>query len=250
MVTSPSSAALDGQSAPLLPELSIVIPVHDEEGAIADVLAAVRSAAPRSAVRWEIVVVDDGSRDRTPRLLQAAASRDARIRVVRHPGNRGYGAALRTGFAAARFDWVFFTDGDGQLDPTQLPDAVAALGEADGVVGYRARRAESSWRRMNTAIWNGLVRTALGVPVRDLNCAFKLLPRVVLAPDGLRARGAVISAEILARAARAGFRFAEIPVLHRPRRQGRPSGARPRVVLRAAWELPLLYWRLRRGATA
>lgn len=245
----PSLAVADA-TAPLLPELSIVVPVHDEEDAIEAVLLAARSAAPRAAVRWEVVVVDDGSLDRTPALLDGIAARDPRIRVVRHDRNRGYGAALRSGFAASRFEWVFLTDGDGQLDPAQLPDAVAALRDADGVVGYRRRRADSFARRVNTAIWNGVVRSALGVPVRDLNCAFKLLPRAVLAPDGLTTTGAAISAEILARAARAGFRLAEIPVVHRPRRGGRSSGARPAVVLRAAWELPRLCWRLRREGAA
>lgn len=240
------SVAVAGAATPMLPELSVVIPVHDEEGAIAEVVAAVRSAAPRVAAHWEVVVVDDGSRDGTPAVLRALAASDPHVRVVRHPANRGYGAALRTGFAAARFEWIFLTDGDGQLDPAQLPEAVAALRDADGVVGYRLRRADSLARRLNTALWNGMVRSVLGVAVRDLNCAFKLLPRTVLAPEALTASGAVISAEILARATRAGRRFAEIPIVHRPRRRGRSSGARPAVVLRAAWELPRLCWRLRR----
>jgi glycosyltransferase involved in cell wall biosynthesis len=250
MRTAAPSVALEDEPTPLLPSLSVVIPVHDEEGAIADVLAAVERVAGQVAGEWEIVVVDDGSGDGTPALLRGVAAREPRIRVVRHESNRGYGAALRSGFAAARFAWVFFTDGDGQLDPGQLPDAVEALGDADGVVGYRLRRSDSLARRVNTALWNRLVRVVLDVPVRDLNCAFKLLPRHVLAPEGLRARGAVISAEILARAARAGCRFVEIPVVHRPRRRGRPSGARPGVVFRAAWELPRLCWRLRREGAA
>lgn len=250
MTTSAESLALAGVTVPMLPELSVVIPVHDEEGTIAEVVDAVRATAPRVASRWELVVVDDGSRDGTAAVLRRLVSADARVRIVRHAQNRGYGAALRSGFAAARFDHVFFTDGDGQLDPRQLPDAVAALRGADAVVGYRLRRSDSPARRLNTALWNGVVRAVLGVPVRDLNCAFKLLPRRVLAPEGLRADGAVISAEILARAVRSGFRFAEIPVDHRPRRRGRPSGARPAVVLRAAWELPLLCWRLRRDGAA
>jgi len=245
-VRSVSLSIADAGEDPILSELSVVIPVHDEEGAIAEVLEMVRRAAPRAAGRWEIVVVDDGSTDGTPAVLRTLAAADSRVRVVRHDANRGYGAALRSGFAAARFEWVFLTDGDGQLDPGQLPEAVMALGDADGVVGYRLRRSDSWARRLNTALWNGVVRTVLGVPVRDLNCAFKLLPRRVLAPEALRATGAVISAEILARASRAGCRFAEIPVAHRPRRLGRPSGARPRVVLRAAWELPWLCWWLRR----
>jgi len=245
-VRSASSSAAETGEDPILSELSVVIPVHDEEGAITEVLDLVRRAAPRAAGRWEIIIVDDGSTDGTPGVLRALAAADSRVRVVRHGTNRGYGAALRSGFAAARFEWVFFTDGDGQLDPGQLPEAVMALGDADGVVGYRLRRSESWVRRANTALWNAAVRALLGVPVRDLNCAFKLLPRRVLAPESLRTTGAVISAEILARASRAGCRFAEIPVAHRPRLLGRPSGARPGVVLRAAWELPRLCWWLRR----
>ena len=250
MPWSSNSAALRSPGAQALSGLSIVIPVHDEAEVIGDVIAAVRAAVPEVAFRWELVVVDDGSADGTAAVLDAMELADARLRVVRHDRNRGYGAALRSGFAAARFEWVFYMDGDGQLDPGQLPDAVAALADADGVVGYRVHRADPLLRRLNAALWNGLVRSLLGVAIRDLNCAFKLLPRRLLAPDSLFASGAVLSAEIVARAARSGCRLAEIPIEHRPRRRGRSSGGRPSVMLRAAWELPRLYWRLRRESPA
>jgi glycosyltransferase involved in cell wall biosynthesis len=231
--------------APLSGGVSAVVPVHDEEAAIAGVVEALLDELPRVASRFELIVVDDGSTDRTAAVLDHLACAVPWLRVVRHPSNRGYGAALRSGFALARHAWVLVIDGDGQIDPTQLGDVVAALDGHDGVVGYRARRADAWPRRLNTAAWNGLVRWLFGLETRDLNCAFKLLPTSLVQDAALVSEGAVISAEILVRAARSGYRLAEVPIVHRPRRFGRPSGARPGVVARAGLELLRLHRRTR-----
>jgi glycosyltransferase involved in cell wall biosynthesis len=231
--------------APLGGGVSAVVPVHDEEAAIAGVIEALLDELPRVASRFELIVVDDGSTDRTAVVLDRLACAVPWLRVVRHPSNRGYGAALRSGFAIARHAWVLVIDGDGQIDPTQLGDVVAALDGHDGVVGYRAQRADAWLRRLNTAAWNGLVRWLFGLETRDLNCAFKLLPTSLVQDAALVSDGAVISAEILMRAARAGYRLAEVPIVHRPRRSGRASGARPGVVARAGLELLRLHRRTR-----
>jgi glycosyltransferase involved in cell wall biosynthesis len=227
--------------APLVGGVSAVVPVHDEEAAIAGVVEALLAELPRVASRFELIVVDDGSTDRTAAVLDRLACGVRWLRVVRHPSNRGYGAALRSGFAVARHAWVLVIDGDGQIDPTQLGDLVAALDGHDGVVGYRARRADAWMRRLNTAAWNALVRWLFGLETRDLNCAFKLLPTSLVREAALVSEGAVISAEILVRAAGAGYRLAEVPIVHRPRRSGRASGARPGVVARAGLELLRLH---------
>ncbi|HWP65839.1 MAG TPA: glycosyltransferase family 2 protein [Candidatus Limnocylindria bacterium] len=238
------------RSAPVLDGLSVVVPVHDEEGAVAGVVHALARELPGVARRYEVIVVDDGSTDRTAVVLAALRRTVPQLRVVRHAGNRGYGAALRSGFAAARHPWVLLIDGDGQIDPGALRDVVAALDGHDGVVGYRVRRADALARRVNTFAWNGAVRWLFGLAPRDVNCALKLLPAELVQDHALQTDGAVISAEILVRAARAGYRLAEVPVMHRPRRSGRASGARPSVVARAGVELVRLYWRTRREARA
>src|SRR5215470_13634114 len=228
-----------------LPSLSAFFPARDEEANVLPVAAGLLRVLPAVAVRWELVIVDDGSRDATGRLADALARAHAAVRVVHHATSRGYGGAIRAGLAAARYEYVFFTDGDGQYDPAQIPALIAELGRADVVVGYRHARADPLARRLNAAGWNLLVRVLFGLPVRDVNCAFKLFRRSALAGIVPEADGAMVSAELLARLVRAGHRIVEVPVDHYPRRHGVPSGASPRVVARAFVELFRFYRRLR-----
>jgi cellulose synthase/poly-beta-1,6-N-acetylglucosamine synthase-like glycosyltransferase len=231
-----------------LPGLTAVVPVHDEEATLAAVVEGLLGVLPAVARRWELVIVDDGSRDATAAIADRLARERSTVRVVRHGRNRGYGAALRSGFAVARHDFVFWMDGDGQFDPRELPALVAALGDRDAAVGYRRRRADPWPRRLNTVAWNALVRACFGLAVRDVNCAFKLVRRAALAAAMPAACGAMVSTELLVRLGQRGCRIAEVPVGHFPRRAGRPSGAAPRVVLRAFVELARLAPRLWRPA--
>ncbi len=225
-----------------LPSLSACFPVHDEEANVEPMTEAVLRVLPSVAVRWELIIVDDGSRDGTAAIVDRLARERDGVRVVRHDRNRGYGAAVRSGLAACRHDYVFLTDGDRQFDPADLAALLPSLEGADVVIGYRRTRADSLPRRLNTAGWNLLVRALLGVRVRDVNCAFKLLRRDAVAGLPLRADGALLPAELLARVVRRGCRIVEVPVAHHPRVAGTPSGARPGVVLGAFGEL----WRLGR----
>jgi glycosyltransferase involved in cell wall biosynthesis len=230
---------------PLLRSLSAFFPAHDEEANVVPLTQAFLAVLPAVAERWELIIVNDGSRDRTPALADQLAREHPGVRVVHHPVNRGYGAAVRSGLAACRYDYVFFTDGDRQFDPAQIGTLIAQLGRADVVVGYRHARADPLPRRLNAAGWNLLMRTLLRIPVRDVNCAFKLFHRDALAGIDARADGAMLSAELMARIARRGHRIAEVPVEHLPRRAGTPTGARPGVILRAFVELFRLYRELR-----
>lgn len=246
MPTPRDAAALRAPDAPGLTGLSAFVPVHDEVENLPGVAAALLAVLPAVAERWELVIVDDGSRDGTAAVADALARRDANVRVVRHRTNLGYGAALRSGLLAARHDAVFWMDGDGQFDPRDLMRLAAAFDGVDAVVGWRERRADPWRRRLNTAMWNRLVGTLFRLPVRDVNCAFKLVRRDALANVDPQACGAMISAELLARLVQRGCSIVEMPVTHRPRRAGTPSGAAPRVVLRAFVELLRLARRLRR----
>jgi glycosyltransferase involved in cell wall biosynthesis len=233
-----------------LPSLTAFFPARNEEGNVAAMVEALRRVLPRVAARWEIVVVDDGSTDGTGAIADDLARRDGRVRAVHHPTSRGYGGAIKSGLAAARYEWIFYTDGDRQFDPEQITRLVAELGRGDVVIGYRHRRADRLVRRLNGIAWNLLVRVLIGLRFRDIDCAFKLLPRAALEGLVLEAEGAMISTELLARLAQRGCRIAEVPVDHFPRRTGRPSGGSPLVIARAFVELFRLSRRLRRPLPA
>lgn len=237
-------------SAPDAPRLSLVFPVFDEERNVGPLLESALALAPRLATPFEVIVVDDGSRDRSAAVVEAWRCRDPRIRLLHHPTNVGYGAALRSGLRAARGEWVFFTDADLQFDLAELGRLLAHAGAADLVVGYRAPRRDPWHRRAIARAWGLLVRALFGLRVRDIDCAFKVFHRPVLEALPIESLGAFVSTEILVRATRAGFRIAEVPVTHRPRRAGRAKGATPRVILRALVELAALYGELRRPAAA
>lgn len=198
----------------------------------------------RVADDYEIIVVDDGSADRTGAVADELAAADPHVRVVHHPVNRGYGGALKSGFAASRKAYVFFTDGDGQFDVAEIERLLPFVPEYDVVVGYRLDRAEGGLRKLNAAAWNGLVHRLFHIPVRDVDCAFKLFKREVFDMVRVEAEGAMISTEVLARAVRAGFRVHEVGVHHYERRHGTPTGANPLVIVRAFYELFKLYRRI------
>lgn len=228
-----------------LRSLSAFFPVHDEEDNVVPMAEAVLGVLPEVAAEWELVIVDDGSRDATGARADALAGSRQGVRVVHHPTNRGYGAAIRSGLGAVRHEWVFYTDGDRQFDPRQITRLIVELPRADVVVGRRARRADHALRRLNTFAWNTLIRVLFGLRVRDVDCAFKLLPRRAIEGLVLEAEGAMISTELLAHFVHRGLRIAEVPVDHFPRTSGIPSGNDPRVILRAFRELGRLYSRIR-----
>jgi glycosyltransferase involved in cell wall biosynthesis len=230
--------------------LSIVLPCHNEELNVVPAIVEAHVAGAAHARRHEIVVVDDGSSDNTGALASACAESDARVRVVHHERNRGYGAAVRSGFAASRGDWVLLTDGDLQFDLAELEHFLPLAAEHDLVAGYRIDRADPAGRRLAAHAWNALVRRSLGVTVADVDCAFKLARGDALRALPLASDGAMISTELLVRAQRAQWRIAEVGVHHRPRVAGAPSGGDPRVVLRAFREHRELRRALREGERA
>lgn len=219
---------------PYFRHLSIILPAYNEEANLGASVRGLLGALDAQGVSGDIVVVDDGSTDGTSVVL--AGIRDARLRVVRHASNQGYGSALASGFAAAEGDHVFFTDADLQFDPSELARLLALLGTHDMVIGYRAPRRDPLARRVYGRVWTLLVNRLLDVGVRDVNCAFKIFPASVVRTP-LRSSGAGINGELLARARSMGLRIGEVAVSHRPRQAGQASGARPRVVVRALREL-------------
>lgn len=227
-----------------LPSISAFFPAYNEERNVPVMVERLTAVLPTVADDYEIIVVNDGSADRTGAVADGLAAADPHVRAVHHPVNRGYGGALRSGFAASRKAYVFFTDGDGQFDVGEIERLLPFVPEYDVVVGYRLDRVEGGLRKLNAHLWNGLVHRLFRVPVRDVDCAFKLFKREVFDVVRVEAEGAMISTEVLARAVRAGFRVHEVGVHHYERKHGTPTGANPLVILRAFYELFKLYRRI------
>ena len=220
--------------------LSAVMPAFNEEkniGAMIDAMAATLAAITPD---FEIVVVDDGSRDETAERVRDAALKHPQTRLVQHEANRGYGAAVFTGFRSSVKEWIFFTDSDRQFDLDEIHKLLPFAGRFDLVIGWRAPRRDPFMRRLNGWGWSTLVNLLFGYTARDIDCAFKLFRRAIIDQigDTIASRGATFSAEFLVRARRAGFSLHEVPLSgHRPRRAGSATGARPAVILRAFREL-------------
>lgn len=217
--------------------VSAVLPAFNEEGNLERAVEGLGRALTTFAAGFEIIVVDDGSRDGTAELLERLRGGSPNLVVVRHPQNLGYGAALRSGFRRARFPWVFFMDADNQFDPAEVRLLIDRSRDADLVIGYRAVRRDPWPRRLNALAFFTLVRVLFGYLARDVNCAFKLIRRELLDNLNLRSDGALINTELLSLARRRGARIIEVPVHHYPRTTGTQTGARPAVVLRAFREL-------------
>lgn len=226
----------------MVDELSVVLPAFNEEANVEQVVRNCVAYLSRRMPEYELVVVNDGSRDRTGEILNRLAGELPRLRPQHHPQNRGYGAALRTGFDAATKRFVFYMDGDGQFDINELDTVLPLVTDEDHIVtGYRIERRDPFIRRLNAKLFGGwLVRIMLGVRVRDLNCAFKLIPKKVLKAITLESTGALINAELYGRALRRGFGIKEVGVHHYPRSAGVQTGAHLSVILRAFYDLARL----------
>ena len=219
-------------------ELSIVLPAYNEEANIERVVRDVVAFFAGRDIDYEILVVNDGSADRTGEILSRLQSELPQLRPQEHAQNRGYGAALRTGFDNAAKRYVFYMDGDGQFDIKDIDLLLPLASEEAIVTGYRIERRDPFVRRLNAKLFGGfLVRILLKVHVRDLNCAFKLIPKKVLDSITLESTGALINAELYGRSVRRGFGIREVGVHHYPRTAGRQTGGNARVVLRAFKEL-------------
>ena len=224
-----------------IPALSLVFPAFNEAENLPTLLENAILIGEGLALDFEIVIVDDGSQDRSAELLAASSARDPRIRAFHHAANRGYGAALRSGLREAHGNLVFFSDADLQFDLAEIQRLLEHAQDFDIVAGFRAPRRDPWIRRVIAWAWGGLVRLLFDLPVRDIDCAFKVFRRDVLDAIPIESIGAFVNTEILVRARAAGFAIKQIPVSHHRRRSGRQSGAHPRVIARALIELSQLY---------
>jgi glycosyltransferase involved in cell wall biosynthesis len=217
--------------------LTVVLPCFDEAENLPDAVRRATDAAERCAVAHEIVIVDDGSTDDTVAVAGRLAAGDPRVRLIVHAENRGYGAALRSGVAAARMPWVLLIDADLQYDFGELAAFLVDASSADLVVGWRILPKGPVRRRAGSALWTRFMGVTFGLHVRDVDCAFRLVRHDLLDRLELRASGALVGAELLIKSRAAGARVAEVPVHHRARAAGRQTGPGPRLALRTLREL-------------
>lgn len=217
--------------------LSVILPAHNEEVAIADTVRSVCEAVSTWTTDFEIIVVNDGSKDQTRAIVERLAAENSHIRLLNHEENQGYGAALVSGFEAITKDLAFFMDSDGQFDIYDLERFFPLLEEYDAVLGYRIDRQDTWMRKLNAWGWKMLVRTIFHLRVHDVDCAFKLYRSQFFHEHRLETRGAMINTEILYKFKRAGNTYTEIGVKHLPRHGGSATGARPAVIARAFKEL-------------
>ncbi len=221
--------------------ISVFFPCYNEQDNITTTTRQALDVLEKLAADYEIIIVNDGSSDDTARIADEIAAKNDRVKVVHHPTNLGYGAALQSGFKAATKNLVFYTDGDGQFDIGEMPQLIPLMEQYDIVSCFRLNRQDNLVRKINGWCWTKLGCLLFGMKVRDIDCAFKLYKREIFDNIKLSSTGALIDTEILARAVRKGYTITERPVHHYPRTAGVQTGANLRVILRAFKELFKLY---------
>ncbi|MBK9604837.1 MAG: glycosyltransferase family 2 protein [Anaerolineales bacterium] len=228
-----------------LPSISAVFPAYNDGGTIASMVAAAWIALNQVTDDYEIIVVNDGSSDYTATMLNEISVRYPELRVITHPSNQGYGAALRTGFSAASKDWVFYTDGDSQYNPLELVNLVRALREGVDVVnGYKLTRNDSWMRIVIGRAYHYFVKFLFGIRIRDVDCDFRLIPRHILEEIELKSVSGAICLELVKKIEDAGYVFAEVPVNHYSRKYGVSQFFVPWRIVRTLRQLAGLYWML------
>jgi len=227
--------------------LSVFFPAYNEEANIKNTVIEAKAVLEKIAGEWEIIVIDDGSKDQTGAIVAKLSQQDKRIRLITHKPNQGYGAALRTGFYNSVYDWIACTDADGQFDFGEISNLLKKRDQFQVVIGYRIDRQDPLKRKIFGWGWTVLANLLLGLRVRDVDCAFKLVKKEVIdtIPKLRSTRGGMISPELLALARKKGFKITEVGVHHYPRKEGRQTGASLKVIIKSFIDLGKLWWQIR-----
>ena len=226
--------------------ISVFFPCYNEQDNITRVVEQALTVLEKLNADFEVIIVDDGSSDSTGVIADELAGENDRVKAVHHRTNLGYGTALQSGFKAATRELVFYTDGDGQFDIKEMPALLGLMEQCDIVSCYRLNRQDNLVRKINAWCWTKLVCLLFGMKIRDIDCAFKLYKRGIFDNIKLVSTGALIDAEILARAVRKGYRVEQYGVHHYPRTAGAQTGANFHVILRAFKELFRLWGQIRK----
>jgi glycosyltransferase involved in cell wall biosynthesis len=234
--------------AKIIDELSVFLPTYNEEENIEKVVFSTKKVLEETAYDWELLVINDGSKDKTGDILTVLSKIDPRIKIITHKENGGYGASLKSGLYSSKYPWIAFIDSDGQFDFTEIAGFIKKQKEtgADMVIGYYKKRRVSFFKRMTSKIWEFMVYVLFGLKVKDIDCGFKLISKKVIdtIPPLESKRGAFISSELLIKAKRLGFKIEEVPVTHFPRLKGIGTGRNLNVILKSFVDLLRLWKKL------
>jgi glycosyltransferase involved in cell wall biosynthesis len=236
----------------LLPELSVFFPAYNEEANLKNTLDKALPIIKEIADKWEVIIVNDGSKDKTEAIASKIAQKYPKnIKVITHDPNRGYGAALKSGLYAAKYPWIAFTDADGQFDFQEITTLISTQKKtkADLVIGYYLGRKVPFYRIWGSKVWQLAVFILFGLKVRDIDCGFKLINKKVVdtIPELMAERGPFITSELLINAKKSGFKITEVGVHHFERQGGEATGAKLNVILSGLKDLVLLWFKLNFG---
>ncbi len=230
------------------PSISVFFPAYNDQDSIGVMVNKALALLPQFADDYEVIVVNDGSSDGTAAVLDGLAQKNPAVRVIHHQRNRGYGGALRTGFLSATKDLVFYTDGDGQYDVNELANLVPLMPSLDANVdvvnGYKIKRSDAKRRVILGATYKMLARLLFQLPIRDVDCDFRLMRREAIQGIDLVSTSGVVCTEMIYKLHRAGCRFTETPVHHYPRMHGQSQFFTFRRVGKTAFDFFALWLRL------
>ena len=225
--------------------LSIFFPAYNDSGTIASLVITALRTARELTPDHEVIVVNDGSADKTAEILDELARTYPQVRVVHHETNRGYGGALRSGFASATRDLIFYTDGDAQYDPAEMEVLWKRFDESvDLVNGYKISRSDPMHRIVIGRVYHHTVKILFGLTVRDVDCDFRMMRRSIFEKVHLEKNSGVICLEMMKKITDAGFRIAEVPVHHYHRAYGRSQFFNFRRLFRTAIDVFKLWFAL------
>jgi glycosyltransferase involved in cell wall biosynthesis len=226
------------------PGISAFFPAYNDWGTIASLVVLVSAVMRELTDDWEVIVVNDASPDHTSQILDELQKTNPNLRVITHEKNRGYGGALRSGFSAARKEYIFYTDGDAQYDVRELKVLWEGRGNADLVNGYKIARSDPLHRKIVGKLYHRFVKTCFGLAINDVDCDFRLIKRSVFDRVELKRDSGLICVELVTKIEKNGFTVAQVPVHHYHRLHGRSQFFNFRRVFRVLWEMTGLWWEL------
>lgn len=230
----------------LLPSLSVFVPAYNEEANISLLIEDALTYLPKVAKKFEVIIVDDGSHDQTREIVSTYSKQYPVVRLISHSKNQGYGATIKTGLKAARYEWTFFTDSDRQFRFNELQSFVKFTRKYDFVIGYRRVRRDPLLRLILAQIFLRLWNYVLfGLKLRDIDCAYKLIPTKLTKNLALITNSAITVTELMYRLISNGYTFTQVPVTHYERSYGKQTGSNPKVIIRALKESIALWQKLR-----
>lgn len=231
----------------IVDSLSVFFPIYNEEkNILVTVEKAIKVLKTLGLKEYEIILVDDGSKDKSPEIIDNLAKKYDFIKAIHQP-NGGYGCALRAGFANAKYDWIVYMDIDGQFDFSEVTKFLEKANEADVIYAYKIKRSDPFFRTLAAAGWALSLFLILGLRVKDVDTGFKMVNKKVLEKISPleSARGGMINAELVMKAKKAGFKFAQVSVNHYPRLFGKPSGVTLEVIIQSYLDLFKSWWKIK-----